>query len=92
MLMHQQARELQQSLEERELSAQDLRVWINTLERELDQRGDTEEQLKGQAHHPLGAFSRVGALPLLRGRCFDFLVVLALRRSAGWGGLCGFCA
>ena len=46
-LMHQQTRELQQTLQERELSAQDLRVWINSLERELDQRGDTEEQLKG---------------------------------------------
>ena len=71
--MHQQTRELQQSLEERELSAQDLRVWINTLERELDQRGDTEEQLKGQAHHSLGVFSLVsGALVMLCGCCFDF--------------------
>ena len=71
MLMHQQARELQQSLEERELSAQDLRVWINTLERELDQRGDTEEQLKGRAHVPLsGSSLYVGGWALAFGVTF----------------------
>jgi chromosome segregation ATPase len=45
--MHRQTQELQQSLQEKEISAQDLRVWIDSLEKELDQRGDTEQQLKG---------------------------------------------
>ncbi|XP_025095039.1 A-kinase anchor protein 9-like isoform X3 [Pomacea canaliculata] len=45
-VMHQRMQELQQTLQDRDLSAQDLRIWITTLEKELDQQGDVEQQLK----------------------------------------------
>lgn len=47
--MHQRMQELQQTLQDRDLSAQDLRIWITTLEKELDQQGDVEQQLKGDS-------------------------------------------